>query len=340
MSARICSSRLLAKVAVEQLDGTLVGVDGQHRARALGGDPRVAAVVAADVPDEVPVAARGHLAHEVVLAPGVVVGVAVALAVGGPHALRRVPLEPLHELAHLAHVRHEQLLLEDALHLVLHLLRPVRVAVLELRVEDHVGEDALAEAVAEVHQRAHLARPDAVDRAAQPGVEGHALRRLEQQRVEVEHAELPVAHPRLALANALEGAHVHEGGERALELHVVGRGVLQDHVVLEGGQQQVELQERRVLQHRERPLVRIRDERDALVAEHGGRLVHEQVAQRCNIACTLGAHDPLVVEEAAGLQRLEVGQPVSGERAVDVVARVEHATFGITEGPGLEAGAR
>ena len=86
--------------------------------------------------------------------------------------------------------------------------------------------------------------------------------------------------------------------------------------MLEGGQQQVELEQRRVLQHREGPLVRIRDERDALVAEHRRGLVHEQVAQRCNIACTLGAHDALVVEQAGGFERLEVGQAVGRERPV------------------------
>ena len=76
------------------------------------------------------------------------------------------------------------------------------------------------------------------------------------------------------------------------------------------------------------------------MAEHRGRLVHEQVAQRCNVACTLGAHDALVVEQAAGLERLEVAQAIGRERAVDLVARVEHPALGVTKRPGLEAGAR
>ncbi len=126
---------------------------------------------------------------------------------------------------------------------------------------------------------AHLGGRDPVDRAAQPGVERHALRRLEQQRIQVEHAELAVADPRLALADPLERADVHERRARALELDVVGRRVLQHHVVLERRQQQVELQQRGVLQHREGPLVRVRDERDALVAQDRGGLVHEQALQ-------------------------------------------------------------
>ena len=44
-----------------------------------------------------------------------------------------------------------------------------------------------------------------------------------------------------------------------------------DQVLVERAAKQLELQQRRVAQHRERPLVRIRDERDALVLEDGGR---------------------------------------------------------------------
>src|SRR5215211_4950469 len=70
----------------------------------------------------------------------------------------------------------------NTLHLVLHLLRLAGVALLELRVQDHVREDAPADAVAEVHQRADLGRPDAVDRAAQPRLERHALGSFERIR--------------------------------------------------------------------------------------------------------------------------------------------------------------
>ena len=245
----------------------------------------------------------GDLAHEVVLAARVVVRVAVALAVGGPDALRRVPLLPLDQLAHLAHVGDEQLLLEDPLDLLLDLTGAVGVARLELRVQEDVREDALAEAVAERHQVAHLRRRDAVDRAAQPRLERNALRRLQEQRIQVEHAELAIADPRLALAQALERADVDEHRPGALELDVVGRRVLEDEIVVERVQQQVELQERGVLQHREGPLVRIRDERDALVPQHGGGLVHEQPLERAHVLNPLGRDHAPVVEQAARLDR-------------------------------------
>ena len=173
------------------------------------------------------------------------------------------------ELAHLAHVRDEQLLLEDArLTSSFTSLRPVGVARLEPRVQEDVREHALAEAVAERHagRASAVGVMPSIDPRSQ-GWKGTPFSRLEQQRIEVEHAELAVADPRLALAQPLERADVDEHRPRALELHVVGRGVLEDQVVLERRQQQVELQQRGVPQHRERPLVRVRDERDALVAQ-------------------------------------------------------------------------
>jgi hypothetical protein len=171
----------------------------------------------------------------------------------------------------------------------------------------------------------------------EPRVEGHALHRLEHQRVQVEHAELAVADPGLALAQALERADVDEHRAGAAELHVVRRRVLQDHVLLQRRQQQVELAQRRVLEHREGPLVRVRDERDALVAQDAGGLVDEHAAIDGSVLDLLGAHDPLVVEQAGAAQRHEVGQTVRRERAVDVVARVEDAALGVAERARLES---
>jgi hypothetical protein len=205
-------------------------------------------------------------------------------------------------------------------------------------VQEDVAEHAAPEAVAQRHQRAHLRRRDPIDRAAQPGLEGHVLERLEQQRIEVEHAELAVADPGLALPQALERADVHEHRPGALELHVVGRGVLQHEVVAERFEQQVELQQRGVLEHRERPLVGIRDERDALVAKHAGRLVHQQRAIDVAVLDQLGADDASVVEQPRGLERLEVAQPIRGQRAIDLVTGVEDAALGVAERARLEAG--
>src|SRR6266540_3323512 len=76
----------------------------------------------------------------------------------------------------------------------------IRVAPLEPCVQEDVGQQAATEAIARGHQAAHLGRRDALERAAQPRVEAHALQRLQQQGVEVEHAELAVTGPRLAFA--------------------------------------------------------------------------------------------------------------------------------------------
>ena len=208
-------------------------------------------------------------------------------------------------------------------------------------MQEDVGVDPAPEAVAEGEHPAHLRRGDAVDRPAQPGVEGHLPHRLQQQRIEVEHAELAVAHPGLALAKPLVGADVHEHRPRPLELHVVRGGVLEDQVVLERGQQQVELHERGVLEHREGPLVGVGDEGDPLVAQHAGGLVHQEALDGAEpVGSALGRHQALVLEQAGGLERLEVGQPVGREGPQHLVARVEDPALGIAEGAGLEAGVR
>ena len=167
----------------------------------------------------------------------------------------------------LADVGLDELLAEaHLLELALDVLGAVGVLGLQPGVQDDVGEDAAAEAVAQREQVAQLARLDAVQAAPQPGLVGDPAEGAQHERVEVEHAELAVADPRLAGPQRLEGADVDERRPRAAELHVVGRGVLQDQVARQGGLQQLELQERRVLEHPEGPLVGVRDERDRLVA--------------------------------------------------------------------------
>ena len=59
-------------------------------------------------------------------------------------------------------------------------------------------------------------------------------------------------------------------GPRPHELHVVGRAVLERHALVERRGQHVEVQGRGLAQHGEGPLVRVRDDRDALVLEHAG----------------------------------------------------------------------
>jgi hypothetical protein len=46
---------------------------------------------------------------------------------------------------------------------------------------------------------------------------------------------------------------------------------------------------------------------------------------------TLGPDDPVVLEQAAGGQGLEVLQPIRGQRAIDAVARVENPALRVAE---------
>ena len=92
-----------------------------------------------------------------------------------------------------------------------------------------MDEHAAAEPLAR-EDRARVVRRDAVERAAQRRVERQVLVGLQHQRIEVEHAELAVARPRLGRPQPLERADVDEHGRGAAELHVVGRRVLERQV--------------------------------------------------------------------------------------------------------------
>ena len=76
------------------------------------------------------------------------------------------------------------------------------------------------------------------------------------------------------------------------------------------------------------------------MAQHPGGLVHEQPAQRLGVLRALGAHDPLVVEQAGVGHGLEVAQAVGRERPEDLAAAIEDAALGVTKAAGLEAGVR
>jgi hypothetical protein len=99
------------------------------------------------------------------------------------------------------------------------------------------------------------------------GWKGNVLVGLQQQRIEEQHAELAISGPGLALAQLLERADVYEQRLRATKLDVVGRRVFEAEPGVECCQLDVELQQRRVAEHSERPLIGVGDERDALVPE-------------------------------------------------------------------------
>src|SRR5439155_11650839 len=102
------------------------------------------------------------------------------------------------------------------------------VLALEPSVQRDVRQHSAPEEIAEREQAPRLDRRDAGKAAPEPRAEVDALVRLEQQRVQVEHAELPVARPWLAGAQPLERADVDEHRLRAAPLDVVRRRILED----------------------------------------------------------------------------------------------------------------
>ena len=205
---------------------------------------------------------------------------------------------------------------------------------LEPCVEGDVREDAAPEEIAKREDVPRVDRRHAGEAPAQPRAEVDALVRLKQQRVQVEHAELPVAGPRLALSQPLERADVDEHGLRSAPLDVVRRRVLQHQILVERAAKQLELEERGVAEHRERPLVRIRDERDPLVLENGRGAGDRDVVD-LRRRDELALRDRLA-EELRLRQRGPVRQAVCGERAQDARIVVEDATVPVAKGARLE----
>src|SRR5436190_9728993 len=250
----------VAQGSVEPVDDEAVRV---HRHDVLGAfrrDPRVPALVAAEVPDQARALRGDRIRDEARLALRVLGGVRRVRAVFRPGRPVRLPAEAADQPLEAADVGQDQLLLEPRLaQLALEVGLLLLVAALEPLVEDDVRERAAAKQIARGQEPARLVRRDPLQAAPEPRLERHLFPGLQQQRVEEEHAELAVAGPGLALAELLEGADIDEQRLRPAELDVVGRRVLEDQALLDCPPEQLELQQRGVPQHREGPLVRIRD---------------------------------------------------------------------------------
>ena len=106
-----------------------------------------------------------------------------------------------------------------------------------------MGQHPGAQVVAGGEQRAALAGRDPVEAAAQPGMERHVPAGLEQERVEVRLAELPIAGPRGAGLVGGERSDVDEGRARPDPLNVERGRVLEGYPLVERGQGEVELQQ-------------------------------------------------------------------------------------------------
>jgi hypothetical protein len=301
------------------------------------------ALVAAEVPDDARSLGADRLGDEGGLPLRVLVAVGRRRPVLGPGGARRPPFEPRDEPLEPLDVREDQLLPEAGLlQLALDVDVPVLVAALEPRVEEDVRERAAPEAVAEREQVPALLRRDAVDPAPQPGLERHVLPRLEEQRVEEEHAELAVAGPGLPLAQPLERAHVDEERRSAAELDVVRGRVLHHQPGLDRAADELELEQRGVAKHPERPLIRVRDDGDDVVLEDAGDAVVQRVRHVRDVVGRAGAHElPLALElreERRRGQRLPVGETLRAQEPQDAAVGGEDAAVRIAEGPGLESG--
>ena len=192
-----------------------------------------------------------------------------ALQVVGPRRLLRLPLQARDERAQPLGVRLDDALVESRLAQILaHVPRRRVVGFLRLRLKVHVREHAAAHVIARAQQIQADLGVHAVDVAAHPRLKRHVAVCLQEERVEEHLTELPVAHPWLALGALVERRDVDEHRRRAFPLEVVGRGVLQPDALIQRGEHEVELQERRVPEHLERPFVRVRHERQLLVFEH------------------------------------------------------------------------
>src|SRR6266508_3322597 len=260
---------LVAKLAEEYLDDRGVAVEGDHAACRLGRDPGVATVVAAQVPHQVPAPGARDLAHELRLALRLSLAVARRRRVLGPRRGGRVPAQPAHESLEAADVRQDQFLLEAGrAELALQIAAGVRVSALEPAVQRDMGRDATPEEVTAREESPALAGRDAFDSPTEPRLERHALVGLEEERVEEEHAELPVAEPRLSRAEPFEGADVDEHGLRAAPLNVVRSRVLQHQIVLQRSANELELEQCRLALNLVEPsaadaLVRLADAEEA-----------------------------------------------------------------------------
>ena len=194
-------------------------------------------------------------------------------------------------------------------------------------VQVHVAEHALGETLSPAQEAPHVGGLHALEVPEHEALERHGQVSLEQQRIQKCSTELPIARPRLT-ARCLERANVDERGGGAAPLDVEGVAVLHRESVFERRQQDLELQCGCVLEHRERPLVRIRHKRDPFVLEERGiptgRVVGRQGRRIDRRRADHHALRGQRVEEVAPRQRRPVGGALLGQRAEHPPVRVKN----------------
>ena len=205
-----------------------------------------------------------------------------------------------------------------------------------------MGQHAGPQEMAAGQQRPALLGGDPVQASAQPGMERHVAVRLQQERIEKRLAELAVAGPGLARDVRRERPDVDEGGTRAAPLDVEGGRVLEGHLFVERRTRHVELEQGGVLEHAERPLVRVRHDRQQLVLENrhpagrerrqrsgvGHQTRRYQAAVRHEPGVKAGRGEPLPVIEGPGRQAAECRSVVMKDARVRVAERAGVEPYG------------
>ena len=145
--------------------------------------------------------------------------------------------------------------------------------------ERHRQKDPRCDAMPQREQgRDRLAR-DALRRAAVEGLNRGSGQGFEEKRVQELFLKLPGSHPVLVLPVPSERERVDEDRSGAQELDVVCRGVREGDPMGEKPELNVEVRDRGRLQQPERPLIRIRPERNLRMLQNHGifRPVHAVV---------------------------------------------------------------
>lgn len=120
------------------------------------------------------------------------------------------------------------------------------------------------------HHAAALPRSDSFQRSPQQGLKRYVAPRLQEQWIQKHLTELAVAGPEWPPVESLERKNVDKHRRHATPLNVVRRTILEIQPFPQRRRQQLQLQQSRVPQHPERPLVRIADERHLLVMQNAG----------------------------------------------------------------------
>ena len=184
-------------------------------------------------------------------------------------------------------------------------------------------------------QRCEIGRRHALEASTEPRSVGDPEQGVHQQGVEELLAELAMPQPVLAVAIRTERERVDEDGARSLELHVESGRVAQREAAPERVEVDVEMEEGRGLERRERPLVGPGDEGKARMLEDDRRLETEGVRLGL-VEPSMGEEAPFrdePREKACLLCGLEGGRCPPGDRPEDATAEDVDAAGRVAERP-------